>query len=150
MGTFLQKTQAGSSNSSKNSVSSSLSPYRHQLSRFHDLDTRFKGGWRLPFYAMIYRSNADSKQLNFLPVSSLNHESKQYIALLPQGHFHDQWHIMVISPYHAKLLSQALTRVQENQHHLSVLDKETKEEIVRWLEPPTEYFWCRFVLDLTI
>ena len=54
MGTFLQKTQAGSSNSSKNSVSASLSPYRNQLGYFHDLGTRFKGGRRLPFCAMNY------------------------------------------------------------------------------------------------
>ena len=93
MGTFLQKTQAGSSNSSKNSVSASLSPYRHQLGRFHDLGTIFKGGRRLPFYAMKYRSIADSKQLltsfqfhRWITKASEKHSS---IASQPRGHFRE-------------------------------------------------------------
>ena len=112
MGTFLQKTQAGSSNNSKNSVSASLSPYRHQLGRFHDLGTRFKGRRRLPFYAMKYWSIADSKQLL---TSSFIVESQKQTKSTATSHCNfevtsvNYWHIIVVSPYHAKLLSQALT-----------------------------------------
>ena len=90
MGTFLQMTQAGFSNSSKNSVSASLSPYRHQLGHFHDFGTRFKGWRRLHFRAMIYRSIADSKQL--LTSFQLHcwitkaSEKHSYIASQPRGH----------------------------------------------------------------
>ena len=91
MGTFLQKTQAGSSNSSKNSVSASLSPYWHQLGYFYDLGTRFKGGQRLPFHTMNYRSIADSKQLltsfHFHRWITKACEKHSYITLQPQSHF---------------------------------------------------------------
>ena len=93
MGTFLQKTQVGSSNSSKNSVSASLLPYRHQLGRFHDLGTRFKGGRRLPFYAMKYWSIADSKQLltsfQFHCWITKASEKHSYIASQPRCHFRE-------------------------------------------------------------
>jgi len=56
---------SSSSNSCKNTVLESLSPYGHKLSHFHDPGMRFKGGWRLYTYfiAVWYWSTADSKQL---------------------------------------------------------------------------------------
>ena len=82
MGTFLQKTQVGSSNNRKNSISASLSPYRHQLGHFHDLGTRFKEGRRLPFYGINYWAIAVSKQIP----SSFIIESQKQVATLHHNH----------------------------------------------------------------
>ena len=115
MGTLIPPDTAGSSNSCKNSVSTSLLPYWHQLGHFHDLGMRFKGGRRPPFYARNYRSIhcGFHTTIKFLSVSSLNHKpSENSTATLYRNHkitSVNQWLIIVISPYHTKLLSQALT-----------------------------------------
>ena len=62
MGTFFQKTQMGSSNSSKNSVSAPALPSGHSICHFHDFDTSSKGEQRLILCTMKYRLTACSKQ----------------------------------------------------------------------------------------
>ena len=123
MGTFLQKTQVCSSNSSNNSISASPLPYQHQLSHFYDLSTRFKRGWRLPFYPMNYWSIVDSKQLL---TSSFIIESQNQAKNIAISHRNlevtsvNQWHTYyrIISPYQAKLLNQALTCLSTHSSHL--------------------------------
>ena len=93
MGTFLQKTQPGSSKGCKNSISASTSLSRHSLGNFHDLDTRSKGGCRLLLCDMNYRFTAYSKQL--LTSFYFHHRNTKvsakhsYFASQPQGPFHE-------------------------------------------------------------
>ena len=79
---------------------------------FYDLGTRFKGGRWLHFYAMNYWSISDSKQLL---TSSFIAESQKQAKNIATSHRNlevtsvSHWHIIVISPYHTKLFSHALT-----------------------------------------
>ena len=73
-----------------------------------ELGTRFKWGinWRLPF--VPWTTNPLQIPNNFSLASSMKQEQKGYFACNHEVTFMNQWHIIVMPLYLAKLLSQTL------------------------------------------